>query len=115
MRRIWIGLSLGALVLAGCKSIPPATPIAKLNPQQLHGHTVFQALCATCHADRNNDARVGPALNGIFKKPYLPSGTPANDEMVEATIQRGRNMMPPMGRTMNQQQFEDLMAYLHTL
>lgn len=108
-------MSLGALALAGCKPIPPATPLAQLNTQQLYGHTVFQARCAACHADRNDDARVGPALNGIFKKQYLPSGAPANDEMVTGTIQRGRNMMPAMGRTMDEEQFAALMAYLHTL
>jgi mono/diheme cytochrome c family protein len=106
---------LGVVALAGCKAIPPATPLAQLNPQQAHGHVVFQARCGGCHADRNDDALIGPALNGIFKKEYLSSGAPANDAMVMGTIQRGRNMMPPMGRTMDPEQLDDLMAYLHTL
>lgn len=115
MRRISIALSLGVVALAGCKPIPKATPLADLNPQQAHGHIVFEARCGACHADRNDDALGGPALNGIFKKQYLPSGTPANDETVLGTINRGRNMMPPMGRTMDAGQLDDLMAYLHTL
>jgi mono/diheme cytochrome c family protein len=115
VRRQLFFLSLSVLTLTGCKPIPPATPLANLNPQQAHGHVVFQARCGGCHADRNNAALGGPALNGIFKKEYLPSGAPANDSMVMATIQRGRGMMPAMGRTMDEDQFEDLMAYLHTL
>jgi mono/diheme cytochrome c family protein len=52
---------------------------------------------------------------GLFKRPTLPSGAPANDERVTATILHGHGLMPAMGNTMNQQDIEDLLAYLHTL
>jgi mono/diheme cytochrome c family protein len=39
----------------------------------------------------------------------------ASDTRVRAVILRGWAMMPPMGNTMSEQQFEELMAYLHTL
>ncbi len=45
----------------------------------------------------------------------LPSGAPANDERVTATILHGHGLMPAMGNTMNQQDIDDLLAYLHTL
>ena len=106
---------MGALALAGCKSIPPPTPLADLNAQQSHGHAVFQARCGVCHYDRKEGPLHGPALVGIFKKEYLPSGAPANDERVTATILHGRNMMPPMANSMDAQDLDDLMAYLHTL
>jgi mono/diheme cytochrome c family protein len=54
-------------------------------------------------------------LLGLFKKPALPSGAAATDERVLATINHGRGMMPAMGPTMDQQQIDDLVAYLHTL
>jgi mono/diheme cytochrome c family protein len=34
---------------------------------------------------------------------------------VRAVILHGWAMMPPMGNTMSDQEFEELMAYLHTL
>jgi mono/diheme cytochrome c family protein len=34
---------------------------------------------------------------------------------VQQTIIRGRNMMPPMGNSLSQQQIDDVIAYLHTL
>ncbi len=108
-------MGLGVLALAGCKSIPPPTPLAQLDQPQTHGHAVYQAHCAVCHADRTNDLLHGPALRGIFKKEYLPSGAPANDDRVMATILHGRNMMPPMGNTMDPGERDDLLAYLHTL
>jgi mono/diheme cytochrome c family protein len=52
---------------------------------------------------------------GIFKKPYLPSGAPANDDRVTETILHGRNMMPAQGNRLDSQDLEDLLAYLHTL
>jgi mono/diheme cytochrome c family protein len=108
-------LATGALALAGCKSLPPPTPLAQLNAQQMHGHAVFQAQCSVCHYDRRNGPLHGPTLRGVFKMDYLQSGTPANDETVTATIMRGRGQMPPMGRSLEAGDLDDLLAYLHTL
>jgi len=104
---------LGAVV--GCKSAAPPTPLADLTTQQTHGHAVYQAHCAQCHYDRKDAALHGPALIGVFKKQYLPSGAPANDERVMATIVHGRNLMPAQGSTLDPQDLDDLLAYLHTL
>jgi mono/diheme cytochrome c family protein len=101
--------------LAGCKSIPPPTPLNQLNAQQMRGHAVFQANCQVCHNDRTNTPLAGPALAGIFKKEYLPSGAAATDERVSATILHGRNMMPALAGIIDQQDLDNLLAYLHTL
>jgi len=102
-------------VLVGCKSLPPPTPLAELNAQQMHGHDVFQAHCLRCHYDRKNKPLRGPTMAGVFKMPSLPSGAPANDERVTATILHGHGLMPGVGNTMDQQEIDDLLAYLHTL
>ena len=104
-----------ACVLVGCKSTPPPTPLNLLNAQQMRGHAVYQAHCAICHNDRKDAPLNGPSMVGVFKKRYLPSGAPANDERVSATILHGRNMMPAQGNVLDQQDLEDLLAYLHTL
>jgi mono/diheme cytochrome c family protein len=101
--------------LAGCKSMPPPMLLEQLNSQQMHGHAVFQAHCLVCHYDRKDKPLHGPPLLGVFKKPTLPSGAPANDERVTATILHGHGLMPAMGNTMDQQDLDDLLAYLHTL
>ncbi len=105
---------IAALALAGC-SLPPPTPLADLNPQQKHGHDVFQTRCAACHYDRKSGSLHGPALIGVFKKPALPSGAAATDERVTATIVHGRGLMPAMGNNLDQQDIDDILAYLHTL
>jgi mono/diheme cytochrome c family protein len=104
-----------ACALAGCKSAPPPTPLSQLNEQQLNGRSVFETHCASCHYDRRSGGLHGPSLLGVFKQPYLPSGAPANDERVTATIEHGRGMMPAVGNSMDQQDLDDLLAYLHTL
>ncbi|HTH53913.1 MAG TPA: cytochrome c [Edaphobacter sp.] len=114
MMRICFALLLACLV-TGCKSIPPPTPLEQLNAQQMRGHAVYQAHCLVCHSDRTNTPMTGPALRGIFKKQYLPSGAAATDERVSATILRGRNMMPAQANVIDQQDLDDLLAYLHTL
>ena len=104
-----------ACALAGCKSGPPPMPLEQLNAQQMRGHAVFQARCANCHYDRKDKPLHGPPMVGVFKRPSLPSGAPANDERVTATILHGHGLMPAMGNTMDQQDIDDLLAYLHTL
>jgi mono/diheme cytochrome c family protein len=89
--------------------------MAELNPQQVHGHTVFEAHCAACHYDRESGGLHGPSLLGMYKKQSLPSGAPANDERVIATIQHGRNLMPAVGMGMEERDLNDLLAYLKTL
>jgi mono/diheme cytochrome c family protein len=109
-------VSLLACALAGCKSsTPPPKPLEQLSHQEKSGYNVYQQHCVICHSDRTEAKLVGPALVGIYKKPYLPSGAAATDERVSATILHGRGMMPAQGNVLDTQDLSDLLAYLHTL
>ena len=101
-------------VLAGCDNTPPPKPLDQLTTQEARGHAVFEAHCAVCHYDRVSKDLHGPPLRGVFKKQYLPSGAPANDDRVSATVLHGRSMMPAQPQ-MDAQDLDDLLAYLHTL
>jgi mono/diheme cytochrome c family protein len=111
-------LLIPALALSsalGCHQLTPSKPVSELTPQEAAGHRVFVSHCSSCHYANEEKGLNGPGLEGLFRKPYLPSGLPANDARVTAVILRGRNMMPAMGSTLSDQELEDLMAYLHTL
>jgi mono/diheme cytochrome c family protein len=103
-----------ATLLAGCHSTPPPKPLGELTVPEVRGYSVYQAHCAVCHYDRVAKALHGPPLLGVFKKPYLPSGAPANDERVSATVLHGRNLMPAQPQ-MDPKELADLLSYLHTL
>jgi mono/diheme cytochrome c family protein len=117
--RTSLSILIGALFLlplAGCGKAPAKTDAELgLNAQQADGQRVFQMYCASCHHAYSRAGSQGPSLAGLYRKQYLPSGLPANDRFVGQAIMGGRGMMPPIGTELNQQQFEDLMAYLHTL
>ena len=104
-----------AILLAGCHRLPPSKPLSELTPTEVRGYNVYQQQCAQCHNANSEKPLHGPGLQGVFKKPYLPSGAPANDDRVRAAIAQGRNMMPAYGNVLNDQQMNDLLAYLHTL
>ena len=104
-----------AILVAGCHHLPPSKPLSELTPSELRGYTVYQQQCAQCHHANSEEALHGPGLQGVFKKPYLPSGAPANDDRVRAAILDGRNVMPAFANVLDDQQVNDLLAYLHTL
>jgi len=102
------------LALTGCKSTPQPKPLDQLTSQEQNGHAIYSTHCAACHNDRIDRPLNGPPLLGVYKKQYLPSGAPANDERITHTIQHGRNNMPPQGN-IDSDDMNDLLAYLHTL
>lgn len=104
-------------LLSGCGKDPERQTDAELglNPQQIRGRRVYERYCLLCHSAYSSQGRKGPTLKGLYKKAYLPSGLIANDQFVEQSILRGRNMMPSLGNSLTPQQLDDLMAYLHSL
>jgi mono/diheme cytochrome c family protein len=105
-----------ALFLAGCgPKLPPSKPSSEFTPQEASGAAIFVKQCARCHSANTQHNLHGPGLQGLYKLPYLPSGAPANDDRVTASILRGRGMMPGYANQLNDQQLADLIAYLRTL
>ncbi|HKT68720.1 MAG TPA: cytochrome c [Terriglobales bacterium] len=86
-----------------------------LNPQQAAGRRVFDYSCARCHEAYSSSDLQGPSLQHMFKKQYLRSGLPANDDRVAEVVRYGKSKMPSFGNVLTPQQIQDLMAYLHTL
>jgi mono/diheme cytochrome c family protein len=104
------------LFLAGCgPPLPPSKPLSELNAQEMRGYHVYQAECARCHYATSEHSLHGPGLQGLYKLKYLPSGAPANNDRVTDVIMNGHGMMPAFGSKIDQQQLNDLLAYLHTL
>ena len=103
-------------LLAGCRPpLPPSKPLSELTPQELRGHDVFVKDCARCHHANDERSLHGPGLQALYKQKYLASGAPANDDRVTEVVLHGHGMMPAFGNTMDEQQLNDLLAYLHTL
>jgi len=87
-----------------------------LNPQQSAGRKIYDSQCDRCHEPYSTRGKKGPGLKGVFQHKYLSlSGLPANDERVADIIRLGRNEMPGYNQTLNAQDIQDLLAYLHTL
>jgi len=87
-----------------------------LNAQQAAGRRIYDAECARCHEPYSTRGKKGPGLKGVFQRKYLSlSGLPANDDRVTDIVRMGRNEMPGYSQKLNQQDIQDLLAYLHTL
>ena len=115
---VLIGPALaGIFLLAGCNAeLRKSDAELGLNEQQSAGRRIYDRHCDPCHQPYSTSGKKGPGFKGIFKKPYLSeSGLPANDERVGEIIKFGRSKMPGFGQTLDQQQIQDLLAYMHTL
>jgi mono/diheme cytochrome c family protein len=119
MRRKILPVAMAALAgaaLLGCSESKPKTDAELgLTPQQAAGRRVYDLQCLACHAAYSRSGKNGPSLQGVFRKPYLPSGTPANDDRMRDVILLGRPMMPAFRGQLTREQLDDLLAYLHTL
>jgi mono/diheme cytochrome c family protein len=116
-KHAFILILLGAGVfIAGCDpQLRKSDAELGLNPQQAAGRRVFDRHCGMCHEPYSSRNLKGPSLQAMFKKPYMVSGTPANDERVSEVVMLGRSKMPAFNQVLTQKQVEDLLAYLHTL
>ena len=115
-----IGLCAAAALLLlafGCDAeVRKSDAELGLNPQQAAGRRVYDRNCDQCHEPYSTHGKKGPGLKGVFKKQYLTeSGLPATDERVGEIIRFGRSKMPAYGPVLDQQQIQDLLAYMHTL
>jgi mono/diheme cytochrome c family protein len=106
-------LSATAVSLAGCRSLPPSKPSSEWTPEESRGAAIYQAKCARCHYPTSTHPLNGPGLQALTKLKAMPSGAPPTDERLTAVILNGRQMMP--GTRLNDDQLNDLLAYLHTL
>lgn len=96
------------LVLSGCRS-------SSLTPQQAAGKQLFDARCAHCHIDNDLGLKPPPPnLHHLFRTGKLPSGAPATDPQVIRTVIAGKGNMPPFAGRFDEEQMDDLLAYLHT-
>lgn len=109
---------LALLVILSACDVEPRKSNAELglNSQQSAGRQIYDSHCDRCHEPYSPRGKKGPSLKGVFQHKYLSlSGLPANDERVTDIIRLGRNEMPGYSQTLNAQDIENLLAYLHTL
>ena len=102
-----------AVLLTGCKPLPPSKPASEWTPQEAAGAAVYQAKCARCHYPTTTHSLHGPGLQALTKLSSMPSGAPPTDERMTDRILHGYGMMPPTD--LSDDQLRDLLAYLHTL
>lgn len=107
---------IAILILSACDAEPHKSDAElQLNAQEAAGRRVYETRCAECHFSYIGRSLKGPSLQGLFKKPFMKNGMPANDDRVTDIIMLGRDKMPAFQNKLTQEQLDDLMAYLHTL
>ena len=87
-------ISIFLAFFAACDAEPRKTDAELgLNPQQAMGRRVYDARCAECHYAYSTRNLRGPSMHGLFQKPFMSSGIPANDES-STDVWQYRQSMP---------------------
>lgn len=104
----------GSLLFCGVVALAAAGQDKGAKGDAGKGKAVFEQ-CAVCHNVDSPEKKMGPSLQGLFKKKTLSSGKPVTDENVLAQINNGGNGMPAYADMLSAGDKADLLAYLHTL
>ncbi len=109
------------LITSGCAVlIAAAMPMSNLLGQAKKGDagkgkTAFEDNCAVCHNADSDEKKMGPGLKGLFKKDKMVDGKKVTEANIRTRVDDGGNGMPPYKDVLDDQQKEDLIAYLKTL
>jgi mono/diheme cytochrome c family protein len=117
-RRQRVNLDLSRIIYHGCFFVALAALTFTWTGcfSEERGRQVFVANCAGCHQDAPSYLeKRPPRLDGLFQTGKLPSGRPATDKQVRATIVEGRRSMPAFDHRLSDRDLGDLIAYLHVL
>jgi len=71
--------------------------------------------CGACHNTDSPEKKMGPSLQGLFKRPKLHNGKAVTDANVRAVINAGGNGMPAYADLLSDDEKADVIAYLKTL
>jgi cytochrome c len=100
-----------AALVALLGTVAPTAPAAAPS----RGEQVFSVTCTFCHFTDTTDRKVGPGLQGLFRRERLPvSGDPVSEARVRRQIRQGSGAMPPHPQ-LNEADITALVAYLKTL
>ncbi|MBC7928022.1 MAG: cytochrome c [Bryobacteraceae bacterium] len=71
--------------------------------------------CGACHNVDSPDKKMGPSLQGLYKKEKLKNGKAVTDASVKAIINQGGNGMPAYADLLTDEERADVLAYLKTI
>ena len=95
-------------------AIASTTAFAARKGDPAKGKEVFQQ-CTPCHNADSTDKKMGPGLKGLFAKDKMNNGKKPTEENVRKQVEEGGNGMPAYKEMLDDEQKNDLIAYLKTL
>jgi len=134
IRRLAVASAVPLLLLSGCGRAPgkpPADPLldairaeereGDLSYVESQGRHLFVQYCVTCHGDEakgdgQNASNLIPPPPDMTASKNMQDATYVRKMIVEGSAGVGRAALsPPWGRTLSEQQIDDLVAYCHSL
>jgi len=86
-----------------------------LSASEKRGESLYTFNCYECHEENQLGLiKEPPKLHRLFSHRYLPDGTTqASDESVRQVIVYGKRTMPAFNGRLDNDQIDDIIAYLH--
>ena len=93
-----------------------ATALMGAKGDAAKGKEVFESQqCPICHNADSEEKKMGPGLKGLFKREKMADGKKVTEANIRSRIDDGGTGMPGYKELLDDQQKDDLIAYLKTL
>ena len=119
---LFLGIALLGTAVALLAQDPPAktapkkTATGKSSGSATKGKEVFDQKCGICHFADSDAKKIGPGLKGISKRgTFTVNNNKFTEESLKTWIENGDSLMPPFKDVLDEQQIEDVIAYVKTL
>jgi cytochrome c len=79
------------------------------------GKKIFKENCAICHFTDTTEKKLGPGLQGLWKRGEFADGKKIDEESLRSYIAKGGKTMPGFADKLNKDEIRAVVAYLKTL
>jgi len=79
------------------------------------GKELFNQHCASCHFPETTAQKIGPGLQGLYRRLTFSDGKKVTDASLTKWIEAGGKDMPGFKETIKPEQIRQLISYIKTL
>lgn len=117
---VWVGAFTLSMTFASAQGQKNnSTPVSGVTTagarEASSGKELFNQHCASCHFPETTAQKIGPGLQGLYRRLTFSDGKKVTDASLSKWIEAGGKDMPGFKETIKPEQIRQLISYIKTL